>query len=278
MTSQRISSRTVLAGLGALLVVAFAAAFVIGREAADDDVVVAGPDTESPPKDVPSPPPIPEDGTEPTSGPIPPYGGVGEQNPPGPDVTPEPGATPDTTLSWWFVPYENLDRQQPIKRLTLNGITVGPDVGRIQAPCPGIMAWPDVEAVRSSRIGIDPDAIPVGATLEDQPYPAATCDGEGIISSIRFTMKPDHEAGFFGAWVLIVRWIGEPFEKLEIPAYRWSEGIVGGQKAAIARPILPELGLGQSAIMAYHDGVVTKIQAYGLPLDQLLQIAEEVLR
>jgi hypothetical protein len=195
---------------------------------------------------------------------------------------PDPNATPDITQSWWHIPYLNYDYKQPVENLTLNGISVGPDVERDSDECDddaqGVFAEEALEAIAGSPVDIPLTAFPDDAIIRVEDTIVVLCGGEPMTAEVRVSFPQGSPASRFGGSLLIFRWHGEPQERMFIPAYRWSEGTVVGLPAAIAAPILPELGYGNSAVLVYDGSVVTKIQASDVPLDDLLAIAEEVVR
>jgi hypothetical protein len=269
-------SRLVAATTALILGGAFGVAFLMGRSSAPGDVALADPDPGAPPPSVTATITL----EEPTSRPPPPFGGVGQDNPPGPDVMPDPNATPDITQSWWYIPYRNFDNRQPVENLTLNGISVGPDVKRDSDECDaetrGVFAEEAIEAIAGSRVDIPLTAFPDDAIVRVEDTIVVLCGGEPMTAEVRASFPQGSSASRFGGWLLVFRWHGEPQERMYIPAYRWSEGTLAGLPVAMAAPILPELGYGNSAVLIFDGSVATKIQASGIRLEHLLAIAMEI--
>ena len=142
----------------------------------------------------------------------------------------------------------------------------------------GVFAEEALEAIAGSPVDIPLTAFPDDAIIRVEDTIVVLCGGEPMTAEVRVSFPQGSPASRFGGSLLIFRWHGEPQERMFIPAYRWSEGTVAGLPAAIGAPILPDLGLDDSAVLIYDGSVVTKIQAFDVPLDDLLAIAEEVVR
>jgi hypothetical protein len=109
--------------------------------------------------------------------------------------------------------------------------------------------------------------------------PVVVCDGHPIAAEARFEVAPDESQGVYGGSFAIYRYQSEVARAQAFgPADRWSAGNVDGIPAAILAPILPEIGYGNSAIAFLSDGIMTRITADGLPLKQVYQIAEGLVR
>lgn len=261
--------------MAVLLLLVAAGAFVFVRANVGDGTVRADPARPPEPSVTPDPddPSLPQEGE--VHGPEV-WGGVGQEHPPPPDVTPVPGETPDTTKTWWYVPYINADRMKPVYTQTINGMTFGPDVSRVGEKCPGAMRRVPFSQVDDPAFKLDTSLFPAGTVVNEDI--AALCDGVAWSVEGQFTLPADPSAGFRGGSVIIVRYRGLPQATAEIPAERWTTGTIAGHPAAIAVPILPDIGLGQSAAAVFVDGVLTIVSAYEIPLDLVLRIAEAQFR
>lgn len=205
------------------------------------------------------------------------WGGVGEEHPPAPDVTPVPGETPDTAKTWWYVPYINRDRMQPVETLTINGITVGPDVEPEDRKCGETMSQVSFRDISDPSVAIDVSVLPDNFILQD--HLGLRCGEEDWIAEAQVTLLADEEAGFRGGSLVIFRSRGRlPKGTTEIPAYRWFAGKIAGHPAAIARPILDDIGLGQSIAAIYVEGVFTAVTGFDIPLEMLIEITEAQFR
>ncbi len=212
-----------------------------------------------------------------------PEGGVGEVNPPGPDVTPEPGATPDITQSWWYVPYLNAERDKPTTVQTINGITVGP--GRLgvreadREECASEPRSGRYDDVADEEMAIDLDVLPPDAEpiSDGGDWGAVFCEDRALTVGVEVAIPPDKHGAILGGSVIITKYRGAAVSAIDIPDHRWRPGEINGYPAAIADPILPDIGLGQSAVIVYYQGILLRVQASDLPADMLLEIAEAQL-
>lgn len=211
------------------------------------------------------------------------WGGVGQDQPPGPDVLPVANTTPDITLRWWHIPYANQDNQAPVAdSLSINGITVGPGLVPTYLSCPADgrdVALADV-ATTDVRIPLDTLPLPPGTTVnEGWQSTAVTCRGEGWSSFTSLLVESDMEHSRLGGFIDIHRaHASRGTAPVAIPEYRWSGVEIAGNPAAVARPIITDVGFGESAILIFKDGVLTKIQAFGIPLGELIAVAEGLYR
>jgi hypothetical protein len=208
-----------------------------------------------------------------------PTGGVGGANPPGPDVTPEPGARPDTSLSWWYVPYLNAERDKPTTVQTINGITVGP--GRLgvreneRERCQAETRTGTFDEVQEPEMAIVLDAFPPGSKVISSGFEWAAifCAERTLAAGADVSVPADRENGVLGGSVIIAKYRGAPVSSLSIPDDRWRAAEIDGYPAAIAEPILPEIGLGESAVIVYYAGILLRVQGHWVPLDMLIAIA-----
>ncbi len=186
-------------------------------------------------------------------------------------------ANPDTTKPWWHVPYLQAERAKPRFDQTINGITVGPTSKQRGGPVcvPGSAQDVAIDQAAGTPVMLTPKYLPVG--IAQSVASAVVCQVGGAKQAIgterQYWVEPDRKAGRRGGTVTIARRYGGPRVAIDIPAERWSAGTVAGHPAAIAKPILP-MGLGQSAVVVYANGVITWLQATSFTLDELLRIAE----
>lgn len=203
--------------------------------------------------------------------------------PPGPDVTPEPGATPDTTQPWWYVPWTNAERYKPLFDGTLAGVRIANGASGAAYVCDGEVLLSDkLSDAAGSPVDVRLPAVPPDIVLSANlafPDGVLLCDGTPFSAGVRYSLDVDAEWSPFGGFVGLYRHYGEPVASLAIPAWRWEEREIGGGglTVAVAHPILDDIGLGESAIVAYWDGVVTVIHADGIPFAKLLEIGEAML-
>jgi len=100
------------------------------------------------------------------------------------------------------------------------------------------------------------------------------CDGQVVSSEADYTVGANPAGSPFGGSFKVYRHVGDPIASLSIASERWRTGTVATWPAAIAEPILPDIGLGESAVVVFRDGVVTVIHANNIPMAELLNVAE----
>lgn len=193
--------------------------------------------------------------------------------PPGPNVTPAPGTTPDTSKPWWYVPYLNAERDKPLFDGTIAGVRIayGEDPGNV---CPdGKQTIGSYNDTIGTSLSLKPSYLPKGAEPESDAF-VGLCDGKPAIAQATYLVSADPLVPRYGGSIVILRHRGKPVASLAIPRDRWHEGTVAGHHAAIAEPILPDLGLGESAVIVYSDGILTEVHADGIPMADVLKVAE----
>lgn len=184
---------------------------------------------------------------------------------------------PDTTKPGWFIPYQDADAVKPRRDQVINGIRVGPTVERTIVDCAPAseVRIPPGDAARDA-LALIPKYLPAGA-LPNNAYVARCRLANGsTVSSFVFrdySITADPQVKRFGGYLSIQRWRGDAASLSNIPAERWTARTVAGRTAAVAPPILAN-GLGRGAVIIYADGIVTAVESTGLPLSELLQIAE----
>lgn len=201
-------------------------------------------------------------------------------NPPGPDVTPIPGATPDTTQPWWYVPYENAEARKPRFQGVINGITITGDTVGIDLPCDTIEVK-DLAAVEGTTLAVAPSYLPAGAIADfaSRGQTSTFCNGVPASALARYVIVSDDSKWIRGGSITVYRYrAGSARIHIQAPADRWAAGTVGTVPAAVLAPILPDLGLGDSAIVWFQNGVVTVVSGSGIPATEMQRIAEGLLQ
>ena len=258
--------------LAAVALVAGSAAFFVARSVGDGSEVQAG-EVLGVQTAVPTQvswPPYPA-GKGPGKGP-------NYIDPPGREVTPIAGATPDTSQPWWYVPYQNADEVKPLFQGRVNGIVVSLDPAP-EGVC-GQYSNAELTAAEGTGVRIDLTYMPPkSSSSPPSGGPVVLCDGHPIAAEARFEVAPDESQGVYGGSFAICRYQSEvAWAQAFGPADRWSAGNVDGIPAAILAPILPDIGYGNSAIAFFSGGIMTRVTADGLPLKQVYQIAEGLVR
>ena len=202
---------------------------------------------------------------------------------PGPTLTPEPApptASPtiDTTQPFWYVPF--LEAEAELDRLdgTVAGVRIGSGLDYGPLGC-SVARWEyDVAAAAGTPLDVDIREEVEGSTTYQEALVGLCADGSVAIAEADFGVTDGSPVSPFGGNVRMFRHTGAAVASLAIPAIRWSEMDVAGAPAAVAAPILSDIGLGQGAIVTYRDGVLTLIHTTGISLDGLLSIGADVLQ
>lgn len=204
---------------------------------------------------------------------------------PGYDETPIPGATPDKSDPNWWVPYWNEDRDRPNFVGEIAGVQIGTppgnDVDGVCASRPVTLLYGDVAAEKwkASPVSVNLKAIPDWATL-NMPQEFTVC-ADGSLNSSQTVLRVDDPTGKCergcGA-ITIFRTAGAVRSPATATVPLWSEGIVAGHPAAIARPPAANIGNSWVAIRDEETGVLTTLWGQGLYVETLLEIAEAVMK
>lgn len=186
-------------------------------------------------------------------------------------ATPQPGATPDRSQPWWFIPYQNADREKADFAGTVGAIRI------VNEPVDPFVACPDLRRVdaEGSATSISFGYLPSGAEeVEGSLDLAFWCGDELLMAETTFSVPGDPPDGRLGGNVHVFRYRGEAVAEAYLPEDRWSAGEIAGHQAAIGRAILPDIGLGESVVVVYDGQFVTRLTVGGLSYDELIGIAE----
>lgn len=185
-------------------------------------------------------------------------------------TTPAPGATPDTSRPFWYVPYENAEKQSPKFEGQLGGARIlsTPVDFDARALCPsGLSQSPESALVRASE---GPTAIwladrSAGITPLGNPE-VWTC-GTATVQVLWNLQVSPGVAGVEenGSGLLIMRTLGEDRVVLPGSASRWTSVRLPSGEAAILAPIVEAGGrfIGGCAFVQHNPstGVLTVIRA-----------------
>lgn len=227
-----------------------------------------------------------------TAGPLASFAGGPDQNPvdqgtpsgpvlpPTADETPVPGATPDTTKPFWFIPYENQDRQAPKLQTTINGIEVGAAGGtdwQCPKPWTGKIDWRKETAGTAFEVNLA--ALPVGVKLTGEPRLAKCSDGRLLWFELALEASPGLTGvNTGGGEIFVSRVSGIRWWTQQAPAARWSAGEVAGRPAAILAPIVPNLGQAGVFVLDAETGGSTRIMSSSASLEFVRSIAEAIYK
>jgi hypothetical protein len=185
---------------------------------------------------------------------------------------------PDISKPGWAVPYLETETARPLMEGEIGGVRIGRLLDYGPLACV-VAEWSDDAGItRGTSLFLDIR----GALESASPYQSVligVCpDGTVAIAEVDFNVAPKSTYSPLGGNVRVFRHTGQAVSSLSIPAVRWSESEVGGAPAAVAAPILSEIGLGQGAVVTYREGVLTLVHTWGITYEGLLVVAEEVLR
>jgi hypothetical protein len=210
----------------------------------------------------------------------------GNETSPADSVLPAPAQSPDTRAPYWYVPYENAERDAPKFEGEIAGIAIfatPQDASAFDVCASGFEAVPP-DRVNTSQ---GPLAIPVEtlpAALEPLGGPEAlACDGELFDVTQMFEVKPG-AAGVNpgGSGVSIQRSRAAASFVHAASRERWSETTVNGIAAVALRPIVEADGMiiGE-CMVAVRDSstdVMTTVRASAANVAFCRGIAEAVTR
>ena len=202
---------------------------------------------------------------------------------PGPTVSSEPAlptASPtiDTTQPFWYLPFLEAEAELGLLDGTVAGVRIGSGLDYGPLGC-SVARWEfDVGASAGTPLDVDIREEVEGSTTYQEALVGLCADGSVAIAEADFGVADGSPWSPFGGNVRMFRHTGAAVASVAIPEIRWSEMDVAGAPAAVAAPILSDIGLGQGAIVTYRDGVLTLIHTTGISLDGLLSIGELVLR
>jgi hypothetical protein len=196
--------------------------------------------------------------------------------PPAEDATPEPGATPDTSEPFWYVPYENAEREKPDFSGELNGITVGVEDGPLPScdsqHLTGELA---IDAVAGTDIAFELQGLPGELSVMPESAEAMLCDdGPPRWFAVEFTAGE-------GAAVRITRMREVTWWREWGSEERWSTGTVANHDAVFKDQLVTGK-LGDAAVIVLDPEIAgsTRIKSRSpqWTLEFITAVAEEMYR
>ncbi|GIW19246.1 MAG: hypothetical protein KatS3mg064_2403 [Tepidiforma sp.] len=270
-----MSRARVVIGAALVALVLGAAGFALGRQ--------IGGEEGSPPAaaaGTPAAPTATPAGTAPTATPA----GAAPTATPTAAVDPHTGLSldPDTSKPFWADPYHEADLRLPRFDGVIAGVHIGPGAGDFYDPtawCDDPAWYSELSVTRGSRVEL-PLVHPIPGGLPPHAIYVLSCSGRGPVgASASYSLPVIPGLAPFGGALSVNRVVVDrepPAVSLHLPAPRVREMEVAGAPAAVAVPILPDLGVGITALVTYRDGVLTWMQG-NMPLPLLLQFAEAIL-
>lgn len=176
----------------------------------------------------------------------------------------------------WYRALVADDAAAPRADLVLSGIRVGPGVIHSVSGCDG--SAPTVvplEAIASTALDIAPGYLPPGTEAVGDPPFAVRCGNSTLTAEAYFWVPPDRSNGRFGGAMDIFRFRGDQAFGLPQPTSRISARSVANKPAVVVRPLTAD-GFGDTAILIAEPWGLTVVRADGLPLSEVLRIAESI--
>jgi len=215
----------------------------------------------------------------------------------------EVGAAPqqiDTSDPDWQIPFLEAWKNAPRFDQVINGIAVGPTVEISGTICgPGTeprSAKPGDE--RGTPVEIIPKYVPAGARVL-APWTDSgnfvRCGDRMAVSTLHIALAAvddvDKRVAAGESWfqvphgglVGIAKWQfrqdAQPKLPAQVPASSWFATSIGGLPAAVARPAV-DAGLGQGVVAVWNKetAVMTIVDSRNLSLEELIKVAEGVIR
>lgn len=189
---------------------------------------------------------------------------------PDPRATPVPGTTPDTLQPFWYVPYENAEKEKPRFEGQLGGARIfgtPVDFDAFALCASGLSESPENVLARASEgpTAIRPAELPAGISPLGNPQ-VWMCGTTTVQVVWNFQAGPGTEGvEANGSGLLIIRTLGEDRVFLPGSAERWTTVQLPSGEAALLQPIVQAAGrfIGGCALVQHNPstGVLTVIRA-----------------
>ena len=201
---------------------------------------------------------------------------------------------PNTSSQGWAIPFRVQEAAWPRYAQTVGGIRLFAGTDDFASTCkPGEAQYAGEAVADASPLAIRTAALPRGATLDSAFSESVQC--AGVVTLIeRFFLIPSepgvHErvaagtaswfdvehGGFY--WITRMRLREPVWGGAEVPSDQWTAGTVAGHSAAIGNPILPGFGYSAVAVWDENSGVLTAVRANDRPIQEVLNVAAELLK
>lgn len=182
---------------------------------------------------------------------------------------------------FWYVPLLEAEAAKPRLVGTFAGIQVGPEVDDVD-----VCAAVGEQSAERSRIALErvadhdpamapPAYLPAQATYQPGPGSGGLVCGTtlGIVTATYDF--PLSESSLYGGDLSFARLRGPRRAAIDVAADRAEVTTIAGRNALIVHPLTPD-GFGDSYALIAEPGGLTYIQAFGLPMSEVLRIAESL--
>lgn len=155
----------------------------------------------------------------------------------------------------------------------VNGIRIVADAAEIENRCSelGVRAkYVPIEAARGTALDIVPSYLPEVSVEFTESAAATACAGEVVVFSRTFSYNPDGVSrGDFG----IARFQGEHAVSVETSAGRLEAATIRGYPALLIHTVGTSLQ-GPGTVVVAEEFGVTIVHGFGVPLEELIKVAE----
>ena len=183
-----------------------------------------------------------------------------------------------------FVAPQQTRTAAPKFEQVINGIHAGPMTQRRGGPCAGLNSGPglreapyaeNTRAAEAANLPISPKYLPPGTTSDPSRDVVVFCQDSLAAAGRDFYVPSDRSSGRYGGFLLIRRWIGEPYALVDLPAEDFSAATILGRPGLTVKPLTSD-GYGDSAVVVRDSAGVTVLYGRGLTLQELLRVAESL--
>ncbi|MEJ5220927.1 hypothetical protein O0235_02935 [Tepidiforma flava] len=192
---------------------------------------------------------------------------------------------PDRTKPFWALPYLEAEARLPFFEGKLAGVTIrraGDPSLEFVRQCPPGGYTEDAAASQGTPFDVTLPELLRGAAEPVRAMVLYCADGTLRGAEAEYFVHTAPERGWYGGSLFLMRYEpfdpAEPVAPVDLRAPRVREMTVAGGPAVVAVPPLPHIGWHDGAVVVYRDGIVTVIRSAGLPLADLLVLAEQVLQ
>lgn len=202
---------------------------------------------------------------------------------------------PDTSVPDWGRPYRDADAAKPRYAQTISGIRLVPPRGdeSVAACKPGEAKYASQESGDASSLAVRSPYLAASAQLDPAFTEQIECAGRIVVLERFYVVQhepaaPERitsgEVSWFdvehGGYLWVTRMIltGPAWGGADVPSDQWSEATVAGLPAAVGTTAMQ--GFGHSSVVVWDasTGILTAIKALDRPIEEVLKVAEEVIR
>jgi hypothetical protein len=218
-----------------------------------------------------------------------------EQVTPAPNSTPTPQGRPDTSRPSWARVFLDQESSKQRYEQTIGPIRLIPGGKPASGPadCAAGAEWATTSEADASSLAIRPAFLPPGATVDPSMNGATRC-GSRVVNVERTYVVPAEAnaesrvrsgaANWFdiehGGYVWVWRTLipGPNYFGSEVPSGQWAEATIAGLPAAVGKPTLDGLGHATVVVWDPQSGILTVVRGLDRTADEVVHVAEGVVR